>query len=52
MTIPIEAVSALVRCTELSKEQIFWMINETWPEVSDEELEAMWRARQPRYLIQ
>lgn len=45
MTIPIEAVEVIVRLTEMSKEQTFELMNEVWPEVSDEELERMWISR-------
>jgi hypothetical protein len=45
-------VSAIVRNTGLSKEQIFELINEWQPNVSDEELEAMWQSRPQKLVIQ
>lgn len=43
--IPIEAISALVRNTCLSKEEIFWLLTEWEPNVTDEQLEEFWSER-------
>jgi predicted CopG family antitoxin len=48
MTIPTEAAEVIVRLTAMSKEDTFWLMNEMWPEVSDEELEQFWSNRKGR----
>lgn len=45
MTVPIEAVAVLVRITCLAKEEIFELMAEWQPDVTDEELETFWRQR-------
>jgi hypothetical protein len=52
VSVPIEAVESIVRWTELSKEEIFALINDWAPEVSDEELERMWRSRPQKVVVQ
>jgi len=51
MTIPTEAAEVIVRLTSMSKEETFWLMNEMWPEISDDDLEQMWQKR-PQYMIQ
>ena len=43
--IPLEAVAAIVRNTCLEKAEIFWLVNEWQPWVTDEELETFWSQR-------
>ena len=45
MTVPVEAIAAIVRLSVLSKEQTFDLVNEWQPDVTDEELEQMWQRR-------
>jgi len=50
MTVPMQAISSLVRATHMPKESAFeliwdWCFEMGWPDVTEEKLEGFWSSR-------